>query len=174
MTSRYETMQRDHIDRFLEQLGNPPELSLDLETEGIVDRVNVINKRMKREMEATLAEHGLSHGEWQVLANLYHGGEPYCSSPGELSAELELSSGAMTNRIDRLEKRGYVRRHPDPEDRRGVQVELTPEGRQAWEASAATQGRKEALIASVLSEREKTQLNGLLRKLVLALETREA
>src|SRR5215208_611735 len=112
MTSRYETMQRDHIVRFLEQLGNPPELNLDLETEG------------------TLAEHRRSHSEWQVLANLTPGGAPYCSSPGALSSELELSSGAMTNRIDRLEKRGYVRRRPDPTDRRGVQVELTREGRQ--------------------------------------------
>src|SRR5215208_3034965 len=165
--------ERDHVDRFLEQLAVSPGLELDLETEAIVDRINGINRRIKRQMEATLAEHGLSHGEWQVLANLYHGGAPYCSSPGDLSADLELSSGAMTNRIDRLEKRGYVRRHPDPSDRRGVQVELTPEGRQAWEATASTQGRKEALIASVLSEREKTQLNGLLRKLVLALETRD-
>ena len=165
-------MDKDHVDRFLEQL-DARALDLDLETEAIVDRINGINRRIKREMEITLAEHGLSHGEWQVLANLYHGGEPYCSSPGELSTELQLSSGAMTNRIDRLEKRGYVRRHPDPDDRRGVQVELTPEGREAWEASASAQGRKEALIASVLTEREKKQLNGLLRKLMLALETRD-
>src|SRR5215212_8376542 len=126
--------ERDHVDRFLEQLAGATALDLDLETEAIVDRISGIHKRIKREMEATLAAHGLSHGEWQVLANLYHGGEPYCSSPGELSADLELSSGAMTNRIDRLEARGYVRRRPDPDDRRGVLVELTPDGRKAWEA----------------------------------------
>jgi DNA-binding MarR family transcriptional regulator len=166
-------MQKDHIDRFLAQIAATlPEI--DLETEAIVDRISAINKRLKRELQETLAEHDLTHGEWQVMANLFHSGEPFCSSPGELSAELELSSGAMTNRLDRLESRGFVRRRPDPNDRRGVHVELTPEGRRAWEATTNTQGRKEALIASALTEREKKQLNGLLRKLMLALEQREA
>ena len=165
-------MKKDHVDRFLEQIAvTLPEL--DLETEAIVDRIGGINRRLKREMDVTLAEHDLTHGEWQVMANLFHGGEPFCSSPGELSADLDLSSGAMTNRLDRLEARGFVRRHPDPNDRRGVQVELTPEGRNAWAATANTQGRKEALIASALTDREKKQLNGLLRKLMLALEERE-
>ena len=127
---------------------------------------------MKRELESTLAEHGLSLGEWQVMGSLIHEGEPFCSSPGELASGLELSSGAMTNRLDRLEARGLVRRRPDPDDRRGVQVELSPEGRRAWEASTNAQARKEALIASALSEREKKQLNTLLRKLMLALEER--
>ncbi len=165
-------MEKDHVDRFLEQLASwLPEI--DLETEAIVDRIGGINRRLKREMEATLADHGLAHGEWQVMANLYHGGEPFCSSPGELSSELELSSGAMTNRLDRLEGRGFVKRRPDPQDRRGVQVELTPDGRRAWEATTNAQARKEALIASALTDREKKQLNALLRKLMLALEKRE-
>jgi DNA-binding MarR family transcriptional regulator len=165
-------MAKDHVDRFLEQIAATlPEL--DLETEAIVDRIQGINRRLKREMEATLVEHDLTQGEWHVMAKLFHGGAPFCSSPGELSAELELSSGAMTNRLDRLEERGFVRRHRDPHDRRGVQVELTPEGRRAWEATANTQGRKEALIASALTDREKKQLNVLLRKLMLALENRE-
>ena len=76
-------MEKDHVDRFLEQLASSlPEI--DLETEAIVDRIGGINRRLKREMEATLADHGLAHGEWQVMANLYHGGEPFCSSPGEI------------------------------------------------------------------------------------------
>jgi DNA-binding MarR family transcriptional regulator len=164
-------MKKDHVDLFLERLAaNLPDL--DVETEAIVDRIGAIDRRIKRELEATLVEQGLTHGEWQVLTNLFHEGEPYCSSPGELASGLELSSGAMTNRLDRLEARGLVRRRPDPDDRRAVQVELTQEGRDTWEASANAQARKEALIASALGEREKVQLNTLLRKLLLALEER--
>ena len=58
------------------------------------------------------------------------------SSPGELAGDLELSSGAMTSRLDRLEDAGYVRRLPDPDDRRGIVVELTPAGAKAWPGAA--------------------------------------
>jgi DNA-binding MarR family transcriptional regulator len=165
-------MEKDHVDRFLEELVPIP--GLDYEVEGIVDRIGGINRRLKRELEATLSEFGLTHGEWQVLTNLRTGGEPFCSTPGELASDLDLSSGAMTNRLDRLEEAGLVRRHPDPHDRRGIQVELTKEGRALWEASASAQGRKEAVIASALTKAEQRQLNGLLRKIMLTLEAREA
>jgi len=92
------------------------------------------------------------------------------SSPGSLATELELSTGAMTSRIDRLEREGYVRRMPDPEDRRSIVVELTQEGHGAWDRTVGVQARREAFFASALSESEQEQLNGLLRKLLLALE----
>jgi len=98
-------------------------------------------------------------------------GEGECSSPGELSAELEVSSGAMTNRLDRLEEAGLIRRVRDPGDRRGVKIELTDAGRQAWTDSTSAQARKEALVAAALSKKEQAQLNTLLRKLMLAFET---
>jgi DNA-binding MarR family transcriptional regulator len=164
-------MDKDHIDRFLEKLESLP--GLDLEVEGIVDRVNGISRRVKRELETTLSEFGLTHGEWHVLSRLRIGGPPYRRSPGELAESLELSSGAMTNRIDRLEEAGFVRRTPDPKDRRGVQVELTDEGRRVYEESVSAQAGKEALIAGSLTKAEQRQLNGLLRKIMLALEERE-
>jgi DNA-binding MarR family transcriptional regulator len=76
----------------------------------------------------------------------------------------------MTSRLDRLEREGHVRRLPDPEDRRSVVVELTPEGRAAWDRAAGVQARREAFFASALTKKEQAQLNGLLRKLLLALE----
>jgi DNA-binding MarR family transcriptional regulator len=79
----------------------------------------------------------------------------------------------MTSRLDRLEKLGHIRRLRDPEDRRGVLVELTDEGRVAWDTAAGVQGRKEAFFASALSPTEQTRLNGLLRKVMLAFEARE-
>ncbi|HEV8462386.1 MAG TPA: MarR family transcriptional regulator [Gaiellaceae bacterium] len=164
----------DHIDRFLKRLeALPREVEIDLEVEGIVDRIGGINRRIKRGMEATLHEHGLSHPDWQVLTSLRLG-RTHRSSPGALAAELELSSGAMTSRLDRLEKEGLVKRLPDPEDRRGIVVELTEKGQEAWDTAASVQGRKERFFASALSKDEQVELNALLRKLMLAFEQREA
>jgi DNA-binding MarR family transcriptional regulator len=92
------------------------------------------------------------------------------STTVDLSAKLELSSGAMTNRIDRLEEDGLVERRRDPDDRRGVRVALTEAGNQAWVESTNTQAIKEKLIASALSMPEQHQLNALLRKLMLAFD----
>ena len=75
---------------------------------------------------------------------------------GQLSEWAELSSGAMTNRIDRLEHAGLVRRLPDPDDRRGVLVELTEAGHKAWEDSVATQAAKESLVAAALTPRTRS------------------
>ena len=164
-------VQKDHIDRFLEQLEGIPDLDYDVE--GIVDRISSINKRLKKQMDETLAEHGLTKQEWEVLRALRQHGIESCS-PGDLSTDLELSSGAVTNRLDRLERAGLIRRHPDPGDRRGVKLELTEEGAQAWTESTNAQAIKEALLASALTKPEQRQLNDLLRKLMLAFESDSA
>jgi DNA-binding MarR family transcriptional regulator len=165
--------QRDHVDRFLESIRTELAPAVDLAVEGIVDRINGLGRRFRRLMEETLAAHDLSWGEWKVLGLLRHAGPPYRSSPGRLAERAELSSGAMTNRLDRLEAAGLVRRLPDPTDRRGVQVELTDAGHAAYEQSTSTQAAKETLIASALSDREKEQLNALLRRLMIAFEELE-
>lgn len=161
----------DRVDRLLAKLGAAG-ADIDLEVEGIVDRVSGINKRVRHALKETLAEYGVTPEDWGVLTTLYLG-EDHCSSPGDLAADLELSSGAMTSRIDRLEQMGYVRRLPDPKDRRGVLVELTGQGREAWERAISVQGRKESFFASALSKSEQVQLNKLLRKLSLAFEANE-
>ena len=80
----------------------------------------------------------------------------------------------MTNRLDRLEAAGLVRRLPDPDDRRGVLVELTDEGRKAYDEAVGAQAQAEKLMASALDQREKEQLNALLRRLMLVFEADEA
>jgi DNA-binding MarR family transcriptional regulator len=164
--------EQDHVDRFIERFGErlPP---MDLVVEGIVDRIGGLNRRLNREMDETLAAFGLNRGEWKVLGALWRGGEPHRLSPGELARVEELSTGAMTNRLDQLEAAGLVRRLPDPDDRRSIQVELTDKGRQTWEKAVAAQAEKEAAFASALNEREKEQLTRLLRKLMLWFEARE-
>jgi DNA-binding MarR family transcriptional regulator len=164
--------ERDHIDHWLEQIRDRLPM-LDQRVEGIVDRINGINRRVRRMLDETLEEHGLSSGEWHVLGKLAlsAGGR---RSAGELAANVELSSAAMTNRLDRLEKAGYVRRVPDEVDRRSVQVELTPAGRALYERAVDVQAAKEAIVAEALSPRQQDQLNDLLRRLMLAFERREA
>ena len=137
--------EQDHVDRFLKRLEPVArEVDIDLEVEGLVDRIGGINRRIKKGMEVTLSEYGLTLPDWQVLSTLRLSRQNLRSSPGDLADDLELSSGAMTSRLDRLEQAGLVRRLPDPEDRRGVVVELTPEGLQAWDQAASIQARKEA------------------------------
>jgi DNA-binding MarR family transcriptional regulator len=163
------TEERDHIDRWLEQ----HELPVDLEVEGIVDRINGLRKRFHRMLDETLAEFGLGEGEWKALGHLRFAGPPYQRSVGQLARWADLSSGAMTNRLDRLEEAGLVLRVPDPDDRRGVLVELTEAGRKAWEDSVSAQAEKESLVAAALDKDEKRQLNALLRRLMLEFERRE-
>jgi DNA-binding MarR family transcriptional regulator len=165
MAEGTKQLQRDKIDAFLERLEGIP--GLDYEVEGIVDRIHTLQRRFRHAHEETLRAWDLTWGEWKVLGSLRHGD---CNSPGELSSELELSSGAMTNRLDRLEEAGLVRRVPDPDDRRGVKIELTEAGGQVWTESTSAQAQKEILVASALTRREQTQLNSLLRKLMLEFE----
>jgi DNA-binding MarR family transcriptional regulator len=170
--ARAHAVQKDHVDRFLESIRD--ELpDLDLTVEGIVDRINGLSRRIKRMMEETLNERSLSWGEWKVLGMLRRS-NGYRRSPGYLAVHTELSSGAMTNRLDRLEAAGLIRRLPDPNDRRGVQVELTDAGIRAYDESTAAQAAKEALIASALTVKEKEELNNLLRRLMLVAEQFDA
>jgi DNA-binding MarR family transcriptional regulator len=167
-----DEMELDHVDRCIADgvIDEVPEI--DPAVERIVNRIIALDKRLRRMMEETLADWGVSHGEWHLLGALRKQGPPHRSTPGRLAERLELSSGAMTNRLDRLERAGYVRRLPDPADRRSLQVELTEAGLELWRRSVGAQAVKEALVASALDGDEKEELNVLLRRLMLAFERR--
>ena len=124
-------------------------------------------------MDETLAEFKLDHAEYKLLGFLNRQDDTYRSSPGKLARVMELSSGAMTNRLDRMEEAGLLRRLPDTADRRGVLVELTAEGKSLYEDAIGVQARKEEVIASALSVAEKKQLNALLRRLMIEFERLE-
>jgi len=160
-------LEDDHVDRLLAKIAEAGVAEIDPDVEGIVDRIGSVHRRMKKAQEVTLREYGLTPAEWGVMTKLRLGSDHCKSSPGELASDLELSSGAMTSRLDRLEQAGLVRRLPDSADRRSIVVELTEKGREAWDTAASIQGRREAFIASVLTKDEQRQLNTLLRKLLL-------
>ena len=163
------TVQSDRVDRMLETWASrlPP---IDLDIEGVVQRIQWITKLIHRQMEETLADYELTHGEWGILRQLAMEGPPHRSSPGQLAKRDGLSSGAMTNRLDQLEKAGLVKRLPDLEDRRALHVELTDKGHKLWADSLSAQANKEAKLAASLDERELAQLNKLLRKVLTGLE----
>jgi DNA-binding MarR family transcriptional regulator len=98
--------------------------------------------------------------------------KPYRRSAGDRARSADLSSGAMTNRLDQLEEAGLVRRVRDPDDRRGVLVELTPKGRRLHQEAIGVQAEKEALLAEALTEGEKAHVNDLLRRVMLVLQER--
>src|SRR5918994_4361487 len=106
-----EVEEQDHVDHFLATLGEQLP-ALDLTVEGIVDRIAGLARRFRRAMEETLTEHGLTTGEWDVLGQLVRSGKRF--SPGKRAAKAELSTGAMTNRLDRLEGRGLLPPLPHP------------------------------------------------------------
>ena len=164
---------RDHVDARLEELCGGDLPDLDLDVEGIVERIQGLERRLRLAMEETLVQYGISYGEWRLLHALRRAPDR-TSTPGELSTKLELSSGAMTNRLDRLERAGLVERHPDPHDRRGIRVAMTEAGNSAWIESTNAQAIKEALIVRALSKSEQHQLNGLLRKLMLEFDRHPA
>lgn len=166
----YAESMGDSVDFCINDIASKYD-AIDPEVEGVVDRVTAINKHLGRGFEQTLADHGLNYGEYKLMLRLVTRTEDNRMSAGELSKSLMLSSGAMTNRLDQLEKSELVRRVRDPKDRRGVQVELTEKGRTTIDAAVTEQAAKEIDVLSALSPRELTNLNALLRKVLTSLES---
>ena len=142
-------------------------------TEGIVERIQILGKAFDRSLEETLSQYGLDHRSYHLLGRLRSYGPPYRRSPGQLAADMRLSSGAMTNRLDRMEAAGLIRRLPDPDDRRGSLIEPTETGHATWDRTTGTQARREAKIASVLDPNEQEELHRLLRRLMRAFPDQE-
>ena len=105
-----------------------------------------------------------------MLAALRRAGQPYVLSPGQLLAQTLVTSGTMTNRIDRLESRGLVQRMPDPNDRRGVHVRLTPRGKDRVDSALADLLAREEELLAALTPQQQEALSGLLRQLVTPFE----
>lgn len=137
-------------------------------TEGIVERIQILAKGFDHSLEETLEATGLDRRAFHLLGKLRNSGAPYRRTPGQLAASMRLSSGAMTNRLDRLEAAGLVRRLPDPNDRRGTLVEPTEAGHAAWERAVGAQAIREARIASALDPQDRERLHDLLRRLMKA------
>lgn len=166
-TRREPRDERDELDAQLE-VWTREIPNLEPVTEGIVERIQILAKAFDRSLDETLAESGLDRRAFGVLGKLRRVGPPYRRSAGQLASHMRLSSGAMTNRLDRMEAAGWIRRLPDPNDRRGTLVEPTEAGLAIWDRTVGTQAVREEQIASVLDERDRAALHRLLRALMRA------
>ncbi|WP_335971034.1 MULTISPECIES: MarR family winged helix-turn-helix transcriptional regulator [Streptomycetaceae] len=138
---------------------------LDVEPLEVLSRVSRLARHLDRARRIAFAEHGLEPWEFDVLTALRRAGEPYQLSPGQLLTQTLVTSGTMTNRIDRLAKKQLVERRPDPNDRRGVLVRLTPQGQDRADRSLAGLLTQERAILGDLTDRQRVELAGLLRQL---------
>jgi DNA-binding MarR family transcriptional regulator len=139
---------------------------IDPTVEGIVTRIAKANRKLDAEMRTSLAHVGLIKEEFKVLMRLHAGPKTH----GALCRELDVSTGAMTNRLDKLERAGLVSRSQDPSDRRGVMLTLTPSGTERLDAYIELGAHRERQLLEGLSRSDKRQLNELLTKLVDSLD----
>ncbi|GAA2824824.1 MarR family winged helix-turn-helix transcriptional regulator [Kribbella solani] len=144
---------------------------LDRDVEGITVRLQVLNRYLERRREAVLATYGLQLWEFKTLHMLRRGGRPYAATPGALARQLGMSAAAMTNRLDALERRGYVERTHDRDDRRKVVATLTRAGSELWKRGIGEILQVEEELIHQLPADDRTRLDDLLRRLVLVTET---
>jgi DNA-binding MarR family transcriptional regulator len=139
----------------------------------VTGRLSRIGPLLGRRQEAVFSRFGVNRGEVGALSALRVAGPPHRLSPTRLGRGLMLSSAGVTSRIDRLERRGLVRRLPDPDDRRGVIVELTDEGAKLVDEAVIAVAESDRQLLARLEPDEITQLQGLLKKLLAGLEPAE-
>jgi DNA-binding MarR family transcriptional regulator len=156
---------RDEVDRLVEAWRRERP-DLDVAPMQVLSRVTRLSRHLDRARRQVCAEHNLELWEFDVLTALRRSGPPYELSPGRLIRETLVTSGTMTNRVDRLAHKGFVTREPDPDDRRGVLVRLTQTGRQAVDAAMdGLLGRERDLLGG-LAQTEQRRLAALLRAVV--------
>jgi len=142
---------------------------LDLETMATVARVLLVGAAVQRELAKRAAAYDVQVPEADILFTLRRSGSPYRLLPSNLSESLLVSSGTLTNRLDRLEAKGLVERHPNPEDRRSVEVVLTERGRELADEAVTEHVRNEQRLLAPLSATERRTLDELMAKLLAAL-----
>jgi len=163
--------RKDSIDRFVEGavLLFP---TLEPEVEAAVDRIMKITKYLDRLTERTVGIFGINTGEFRLLLLMHRQAPGTRMSAGALAERLNLSSSAMTNRLDRLEERGLIARERDPDDRRSVLVSVTPHGEDVVGQAVQQQAKKESDFLDALKPEEQRRLNTFLRSLILEIEDR--
>jgi len=161
---------QDEVDRLVAAWARERP-DLDVRPLEVLSRVTRLARHVDRARGTAFAAHDLDGWEFDVLAALRRTGRPYMLSPGALITQTLVTSGTMTNRIDRLESRGLVTRQPDTNDRRGVRVRLTTRGKEAVDSALADLLEREQELLAALSSRQQEQLSGLLRSLVVPFET---
>jgi DNA-binding MarR family transcriptional regulator len=157
----------DDVDRIIAQWARErPELQT--EAMAVFGRIYRIARLVGDQQETVYSGFGISRGDFDVLATLRRAGPPFSLSPKALTTSLMLTSGGMTGRLDRLEKRGLVARSPDPADRRGLTITLTAEGRALVDRAVGAGLDAQRRVLDRLPAADQAVLAGLLRTLLAA------
>jgi DNA-binding MarR family transcriptional regulator len=160
---------RDEVDDLVEAWALQ-RADLDLAPVAVFSRISRLARHLDLARREAFTAHGIESWEFDVLAALRRQGAPYELSPGALLRATLVTSGTMTNRIDRLEEAGLVRRRPDPQDKRGVLVTLTAAGQARVDAALADLLAAEKALLAGLPEASRHTLAGLLRILLAPLD----
>ncbi|MFC7548923.1 MarR family winged helix-turn-helix transcriptional regulator [Plantactinospora sp. GCM10030261] len=151
----------DHVAR-IQRAWARERPDLDVGPQGVIGRLHRLAGHLTEQLQVVYRRYGLGEGEFDVLATLRRAGEPYERAPGELAAHTMVTTGAMTKRLDRLERDGLVTRRPSTTDGRGRVVALTEAGRDLIDAAFTEHMRNERRLLDGLAPAEAAQLEALL------------
>jgi DNA-binding MarR family transcriptional regulator len=158
-------MPKDEIDRIVDEWARERP-DLDVSATQVLQRITRLSLLEEISFNRVFEGFGLTWGDYLVVVALYRAGPPYRMNPTALYSAVILSSGGMTKRLDRLERSGLVKRLPDPADRRGRLVGLTPKGRALADRAIVEHLANEERLLGALSASERHTLANLLRKLL--------
>lgn len=154
----------DHVDEIVEQW-NRERPDVDVSGMAVIGRLTRLERTIRPRLNAVFAQHGLESWEFDVLATLLRHGEPHQLTPGQLLDSMMITSGTMTNRIDRLEQRGFVKRSKSRTDGRQVLVTLTETGLKRVDCALRDHAANELDMIDALAPDQRSQLIDLLRLL---------
>ncbi len=164
-------MQRDIVDEFTDHWAQVRP-GLDSFAMAAAARIMLFGKYLGRAEDDTLSRYGVSLWQFDVLATLRGAGPPHSLTPSQIMQTVMLSSGGMTNRLDRLEADGYVERKPSPKDRRSIQIKLTAKGKKTVDEAVDARFEVARQALAPLNKAEIKKLNDVLRRLVRTTDTR--
>jgi DNA-binding MarR family transcriptional regulator len=161
-------VERDEVDELVEAWSRERS-DLDLAPVEVFSRISRLARLLDRARRSAFAAHQIETWEFDVLSALRRAGRPYQLTPGALLRQTMVTSGTMTNRVDRLADRGFVERSPDPSDRRGVLVRLTSSGKTTVDGAFETLLDNERELLSDLPPADRARLAALLKQLMAPL-----
>ena len=162
----------DRVDAIIDQWARERP-DVDVSGMALVARISRLERMIAPRLDEVFARHGLASWEFDLLATLRRNGSPFELTPGQLLDSMMISTGAVTNRIDRLQQRGFVKRTKRPGDGRQVLVGLTAKGLKTVNTALVDHAANEMTIASVLSAAQRRQLVSLLRSLTVGLQSEQ-
>jgi len=167
-----EPLLRDEVDDLV-AAWRAQRPDLDVEPMQVLSRISRLARHLDIARRGAFAEHELESWAFDVLSALRRQGPPFQLTPGALLRATLVTSGTMTNRIDRLAAEGLVRREPDPRDKRGVLVTLTEQGQERVDAALAGLLRRERALLAGLDDAERGNLADLMRILLAPFDAAE-